>query len=143
MSVILKVAGQPVPQPRPRVVNINGRSMSYVDKTHPIHGYRAMIAAEAKAAGVKPHPGVVDVSIAFVFERPKSHLRANGSLTPKALQLPPCDWDNLAKGVCDALTGIAYNDDRQIRQCIVWKDYGRRAETVIEIVFRGMRWQSS
>jgi Holliday junction resolvase RusA-like endonuclease len=102
-----------------------------------------MIAAEAKAAGVKPHPGVVDVSIAFVFERPKSHLRANGSLTPKALQLPPCDWDNLAKGVCDALTGIAYNDDRQIRQCIVWKDYGRRAETVIEIVFRGMRWQSS
>jgi len=30
-----------------------------------------------------------------------------------------CDWDNLAKSVCDALNGIAYEDDSQIDIALV------------------------
>ncbi len=32
-----------------------------------------------------------------------------------------CDWDNLAKSVCDALNGIAYEDDAQIDIALVMR----------------------
>lgn len=32
-----------------------------------------------------------------------------------------CDWDNLAKSVCDALNGIAWVDDTQIHEAHVTK----------------------
>src|SRR6266498_5635691 len=34
-----------------------------------------------------------------------------------------CDWDNLAKLVCDALNGIAWRDDDQIAHALVVKGY--------------------
>lgn len=41
------------------------------------------------------------------------------------------DFDNIAKLICDALNGIAYEDDRFIVDAIVMKRYGIEEKTVV------------
>ena len=48
-----------------------------------------------------------------------------------------CDWDNLAKLVCDALNGAAWDDDDQIVSAEVHKGIDRenpRTEVIIEAI---------
>ena len=59
----------------------------------------------------------MSLTLTFVFARPKAHFRANGDLKDNAPQ--HCitrigDLDKLCRAVCDALTGIAYDDDSQV-----------------------------
>lgn len=102
-SVAFVVAGDPVPQPRPRHVNIGGKPMAFVPRSHPIHAYREAVAREAQLAGVKLLAGPLVVEVEAVFGRPPSHLLKSGALRKGAPELPRPDWDNIAKGVCDAL----------------------------------------
>jgi Holliday junction resolvase RusA-like endonuclease len=103
MSVTFTVGGDPVPQPRPRHVNIGGRPMAFVPRGHPIHPYRAAVALAAQAAGIKQLAGPLVVEVEAVFGRPPSHLLKSGALRKGAPDLPRPDWDNIAKGVCDAI----------------------------------------
>ena len=41
------------------------------------------------------------------------------------------DWDNIGKIVCDALNGVAYNDDKQIVTGTVTKLYGTEPKVVV------------
>ena len=74
------------------------------------------------------------VDIECVFARPKSHLRRNG-LASDAPRFPPrCDWDNLGKGICDAITGAIWMDDDQVVDGRCRKRYaepGEEPHTVI------------
>jgi Holliday junction resolvase RusA-like endonuclease len=103
MSITFEVRGDPVPQPRPRHVNIGGRPMAFVPRDHAIHPYRAAIALAAQAAGVKQLAGPLAVHVEAVFGRPPSHLLKSGALRKGAPGWPRPDWDNIAKGVCDAI----------------------------------------
>ena len=74
--------------------------------------------------------GAIAVGMTFMFARPKSHKR----LKDKAPEFPPCDLDNLVKGVLDALPGIAYHNDRQVvRFNQTDRLYAERGGTVITI----------
>lgn len=44
------------------------------------------------------------------------------------------DWDNLSKGVCDALNGIVYKDDSQIEQATIEKAYSKEEPGVYVLV---------
>lgn len=115
--VKLFVPGVPVPQPRPKVSTINGMARAYVPASHPVHAYRAAVAAAAKEAFTKPHPAGVPLSISavFSFSRPSSHFLKGGNLRKGAPLYPGrCDNDNLLKAVQDAMEGIAYHNDSQI-----------------------------
>lgn len=80
--------------------------------------FRKSIAASALAAGIKPRKGEVGLRVHWTDTRPTSHLRkrtANG-LAPNAPTRPGrYDQDKILRAVCDALTGVAYADDRQVR----------------------------
>lgn len=102
-EVEFQVAGDPVPQPRPRHVVIGGRPVSFVPREHPIHAYREAIALAAQAAGVKQLAGPLVVEVEAVFGRPPSHLLKSGAVRNGAPMIPRPDWDNIAKGVCDAI----------------------------------------
>lgn len=43
------------------------------------------------------------------------------------------DWDNIGKIVCDALNGVAYDDDKVICQAAVYKQYSETPKTVITV----------
>ena len=84
------VYGEPVPQPRPRVSTRGGFARAYVQAKHPVHAYRASVAAAARAAGVSEPGEPISVVIDAVFQRPKSHLTKRG-VKPTAPVLPRPD----------------------------------------------------
>jgi Holliday junction resolvase RusA-like endonuclease len=127
-GITFVVEGQPVPQPRPRTVNVRGRSMSFVPRGHPIHAYRQAVAIMARAAGLREHPGQVEVAMLFVVARPPSHWTKTGLAKSAPRWLGKPDGDNLQKGVLDALIGVAYADDSQVARWSGSKRYADRGE---------------
>lgn len=125
--VAFELPGEPVPQPRPRVTARNGFAHAYTPSSHPVKAYREGIALAARLSGVKPTSGDVALVIEFVFARPPSHFTKSG-LSSVAIPRPRPDWDNLGKAVCDALLGIAYQDDSQVVRATVTKRYAARGE---------------
>ena len=132
MPITFSVDGNPVPQPRPKISTRGGFGRAYVEAKHPVHEYRASLAAAALQAGAVPHDEPVSVVIDAVFERPKSHLNKAG-VKATAPKLPRCDVDNIAKAVLDALTGHAWLDDAQVQRLVVEKTYGPAGRTTVRI----------
>ena len=130
-AVSFTVAGQPVPQPRPRVSTAGGFARAYVPKDHAVHAYREAIAEAARGAGLTTTGEVLNVVIDAVFERPKSHMRKAG-VKPDAPKLPRPDVDNLAKAVLDALQDVM-GDDSLVGRLVVEKSYGTEARTTVRI----------
>jgi Holliday junction resolvase RusA-like endonuclease len=54
-------------------------------------------------------------------------------LAKNAPPYPKCDVDNLAKGVLDALNGVAFADDSQIVELHVTKSYGDVGRTEVKL----------
>lgn len=126
------VEGQPVPQPRARISTRGGFARGYVPAKHPIHAYRQAVAAAARIACPHPTDDPVEITFWFTIARPKSHLNKSG-IKKNAPLFPKGDWDNLAKGVQDAMNGIVWYDDSQVVDAHVYKRYGRIGETRIEV----------
>lgn len=131
MAVSFDVPGDPVPQPRPRVSTAGGFARAYVPKGHAVHGYRAAIAAAARAAGVTATGEPLNVVIDAVFARPKSHMRKTG-VKADAPKLPRPDVDNVAKAVLDALQDVI-GDDTSVARLVVEKSYGTEGRTTVRI----------
>ena len=131
MSVTFSVAGQPVPQPRPRVSTAGGFARAYVPGQHPVHAYREAIAAAARAAGLTTTGEPLNVVIDAVFERPKSHMCKAG-VKATAPRLPRPDVDNIAKAVLDSLQEVM-GDDSLVGRLVVEKSYGPEARTTVRI----------
>jgi Holliday junction resolvase RusA-like endonuclease len=131
MAITFTVPGDPVPQPRPRVSTRSGFARAYVPSTHPVHDYRASLAAAARDAGLGTTGEPLNVVIDAVFVRPKSHLRKS-VLRPDAPRLPRPDVDNIAKAVLDALQDVM-GDDSLVARLVVEKSYGTEARTTVRV----------
>jgi Holliday junction resolvase RusA-like endonuclease len=131
LAVTFTIAGEPVPQPRPRVSTRGGFARAYVPKEHPVHAYRHLLAAAARSAGLGEAGEPLNVVIDAVFARPKSHLNKAG-VKPTAPRLPRPDVDNLAKAVLDALQDVM-GDDTLVARLVVEKSYGQEARTTVRI----------
>ena len=132
-TITFEIPGQPVPQPRPRISTWGGRGRAYTPAHHPIHAYRqaVQLVAKSAAAGRTLIDGPVALVVECVFGRPPSHLTKAGTLTKNAPAIPPkCDWDNLGKGVCDAITdaGNVWVDDELVVDGRVVKRYAEPGE---------------
>jgi Holliday junction resolvase RusA-like endonuclease len=131
MSITFTVAGDPVPQPRPRVSTRGGFARAYVPSKHPVHVYRQSLSAAARASGLTPTGEPLNVVIDAVFERPKSHMTKAG-VKPTAPKLPRPDVDNVAKAVLDALQDVI-GDDTNVARLVVEKSYGPEAQTTVRV----------
>ena len=131
-KITFVVLGQPIPQPRARVTTRGKFAHAYTPKKHPITAYREAIREAAIAAGAKPHGELVELWIYAYYVRPPSHSTKKG-LKKTAPKTPRADTDNLAKGIMDALTGAAWNDDQQVHRLHSTKEFGPIAGTLVEI----------
>jgi Holliday junction resolvase RusA-like endonuclease len=131
VAVTFTIAGEPVPQPRPRVSTRGGFARAYVPKEHPVHAYRKAIAEAADEAGLVAQDEPLNVVIDAVFERPKSHLNKAG-VKATAPRLPRPDVDNIAKAILDALQDVI-GDDTLVARLVVEKSYGQEARTTVRI----------
>lgn len=128
--ITFSVPGKPVPQPRARITKAGGR---YYPDTG-IEEYRNAIAIACKAVCDTPtNEAPLTMIVDWVFVRPKSHFRKDGTLRPGVPILPRGDNKNLLSGVEDALNGIAYLDDHQIGKHVMERSYGTEARTTVRI----------
>ena len=84
----------------------------------------------------KPLTSALKVTLGFYFRPPKSYSkkRLKAIKSRQELYTKPGDIDNYAKGVCDALNKICYEDDAQIVEMHITKQYAEEdyAEVKIE-----------
>jgi Holliday junction resolvase RusA-like endonuclease len=129
--VTFTVAGEPVPQPRPRVATVGGHARAYVPKSHPVHAFRARVAHAAQVAGLSPPDRPVAVTIEATFGRPRSHFRKSG-VKPSAPPLPRPDCDNIAKAVLDDML-LSMGDDTRVARLVVEKRWGCVGGTTVTV----------
>jgi len=94
--------GTPVPQGSMKV--INGHILHSQGSALAV--WRSTVALSARFAGAKPVEGAIGIEISFRVKRPKTVKRDYPTVAP--------DLDKYIRGVLDALTGIAYQDDSQV-----------------------------
>lgn len=139
-ALTFTIPGPPVPQPRPKISTWGGRGRAYVEKGHAIHAYRQAVELAAQLAargGWQATEGPVVLEVEAVFARPPSHLTKTGEPRSTAPAFPPrCDWDNLGKGVSDAIktSGAVFVDDDQVVDGRVRKRYAAKGEPARTVV---------
>ena len=128
----LHIPMKAVGKARARIVNKGGRTFSYTPKR--TADAEKVIAAYAKAQGVKPLDGPISITMEFVFEPPESwsKKRKESALRQELLPAKKPDLDNLVKLCTDSLNGIAYLDDSQIVRLDATKRYGE--ENYIHVI---------
>jgi crossover junction endodeoxyribonuclease RusA len=116
-EVRVVVEGRPTPKERPRMAR-NGHvytpSKTVEAEKQIVEAYA--IASTALHGRIIKFVGDVEIRIGFMMpDRRRS------------------DWDNLAKLVCDALNGVAYDDDSQIVHAVIFKSTSKFGATTIII----------
>lgn len=138
------VFGKPVPQGSKRIGRLGGKAggrpiiLDANDKT--LGPWRNLMRDAAAAArhklGWGPFIGPVAVDVTFTLERPSSHFRGDGTLTPAARLAPSIrpDIDKLSRAVLDAITESgAWEDDGQVVYIKATKVYGRLPGVTVRI----------
>ncbi len=79
--------------------------------------------------------GPVEMRVAAIYAVPPSWTkkRREAALNEAVRPVSRPDIDNIAKGVMDALNGIAYDDDAQVVQLTVSKRYGEHEGVLVQI----------
>lgn len=143
-ALTFTVHGTPVPQGSKRIGRLGGKAGGrpiILDANDKILGpWRAQMRDAARAArhrlGWGPFTGPVAVDITFTLERPASHFRRDGTLTPAARIAPSIrpDIDKLSRACLDAITESgSWEDDGQVVQITARKVYGRRPGIEVQV----------
>ena len=124
---------KPTGKGRPRVVRVNGRSITFTPAT--TARAEVNIRLFATIAGITSCDGPVVMEVICSFRPPKSmsKKRRVAALTGKVLPTRRPDVDNICKLCADALNGIAYKDDAPIVDLRVVKKYSEKDEIKIVI----------
>ncbi len=122
--VVFRVAGIPQPKGSTKAFARKGGGRPIVTSDNAkLKPWAQLVAAEAQHHVHALALAGVSVRLDFVLARPKSH--------PKRTTRPHCskpDIDKLARGVLDALTGIAWADDSQVTRLWASKRYAALEE---------------
>jgi Holliday junction resolvase RusA-like endonuclease len=106
--ISVRLAGQPVPQPRHRVYMRGGKLHTYqAPRSHPIHAYKDSLRLMARGEmGTRPP---ISAPLLVVAEFGCKNVSTVG------------DIDNLLKAVLDSLNGIVWQDDRWVSRVVAEK----------------------
>lgn len=131
MILRFTVPGAPVPWQRARQ---NGKRFFTDPK---VQAYKDEVAIRAKAAGAKPFESPCTLVITAVMPIPTSWSarRRQEALEGQIKHTVKPDWDNLGKGISDALNGVAWKDDSQVYWSNVRKTYGENPRTEVTISY--------
>lgn len=138
-SVEFFVAGRPQPAGSKRAVAA-GR---VVDANPRAGNWKNDVRQEAQKAfeGAEPTRRPITLLLTFFRARPQAHRDAHGRVKPawqNAMPTAKPDSLKLARGVEDALTGIAYVDDAQVVTLRVQKVFSERPGVGIYVAWRDL-----
>jgi Holliday junction resolvase RusA-like endonuclease len=135
MSDILRIVipGEMRGKGRPRFTTRGGFARAFTDSK--TVNMEAWVRACAVDAGAFAAGYPLKLRMEMVAAVPKSWTKGNRARALAGDMLPTGkpDLDNCLKLVCDALNGIAWQDDKQIVSVDATKRYGETAETILEV----------
>jgi len=129
--------GRPAPQGSKRLVTTRSGRTAMIETSARLKPWRSVVASAAVEAGARVTDAPVSLSIVARYQRPASHLKRDGTARTGAPIRPSYgDADKLARAICDALSGVAYRDDRQVALLRVerrWCEDGEAEGAIIEL----------
>ena len=127
--VTFEIDGPPVPWQRSRQ---NGK-LHFISKEQA--AARKVVAVLCKAAmrGQPIFDGPLRMDILAVWQWPKSFSEKRRKTAGEFHKISRPDSDNVSKLICDALNEVAYQDDAQVVELHVLKQFGPRAFTRVTI----------
>lgn len=134
------IPGEPNGQGRPRFTTINGHAKAYdPEKSRNYKAFVKLLAAEAiKKSDWKCTESAVLIRIDAYMGIPSSKPKKfkEGAMTGLIRPTKKPDVDNIFKCVTDAISGIIYNDDKQIVHSVITKKYSEhpRVDVTVEII---------
>lgn len=133
MMIEFTVPGEPFGKQRPRHSRVSGTT--YTPRETREH--EALIRQEyRRQSGVKfPQGAQLRITVTAVMGIPKStpKYRRADMLSGKIRPTKKPDWDNIGKLVCDALNGVAYDDDKCVCEAVVRKFYGCEPRILVRL----------
>ena len=130
----IMIPGDAVPQGRPRVVRIGGRTIAYDPPKS--KDYKARVRQyAARNAPKEPLEGKVQLEVQIFRSVPKSWSKKKHEAAYAGLIWPTTkpDVSNIVKGIEDALNGIWYKDDSQIVHEYSMKQYAREPGVIVKM----------
>ena len=137
MGIHFTIEGLPQPQGRPRAVRMGAGVRMYDPPKS--KAYKRVVALKGRSYMAKNHLEAytepLRVTLGFYFKPPKSYSkkRLKAIENKQELFTKPGDVDNYAKAVCDALNKICFNDDAQIVEMHITKQYSDKDYTSVLI----------
>jgi len=109
-----------------------------VESSKRLPSWRHDVRQAAADAFTEPLGGPVDVEIVAIFDRPKGHYGTGRNAEILRTSAPrdhitKPDVDKLVRAILDALTKIAWHDDRQVIDLRILKRYAINGEAGREI----------
>ena len=128
----IMIPGDAVPQGRPRVVRIGGRTIAYDPPKSKAYKARVRQYA-ARNAPKEPLEGKVTLEVRIYRSVPKSWSKKKREAAYAGMIWPTTkpDVSNIVKGIEDALNGIWYKDDSQIVREYSMKQYAREPGVIV------------
>lgn len=132
--MIFEILGEPMGKQRPKFARVGNFTRTYTPKE--TVNYENLVKLSYQNIGGENFGDIpLKVQITAKYPIPKSfskkkhEMAVDGELRPTTK--PDCD--NIAKIICDALNGIAYDDDKQIVELVVIKNYAEKPRVIVRI----------
>src|SRR5699024_11301866 len=132
-----EIEGKAEPQGRPRAVRMGAGVRMYDPPKS--KAYKRVLALKGRSYMAKDHLEAytepLRVTLGSYFKPPKSYSkkRLKAIESKYELYIKKPDVDTLAKGVCDALNKICYEDDSQIVERNINTQYAEKEDTTVKI----------
>jgi len=112
-----------------------------IESSKRVKPFRDDVRKAAESAALPPDwpmAAPMRVGMRFHFARPKSHFKGNGvalskSAPEEATSHGLGDLEKLARSVNDALSGVLFNDDRQVVEMHLAKAYDSEDLVIISV----------
>ena len=132
-KIEFEVLGKPVGKGRPRFRNAGKFVQTYTPEATAV--FENIVRLSFQQAGGKKLDGELQMIVCAYFPIPMSTTKKRRAemLGSKVPYTHKPDADNIAKAVCDALNGIAYDDDSQIVELCAQKAYSESPRTWVYI----------
>lgn len=138
LMIYFKFHGEPVGKGRPKITTRGQYAHAYTPRK--TKEFEEAIRFEfmsntSDRMPVYPKDVPLQIEMEFAFEVPKSYSKKKreACLKGEIQHTKRPDADNIAKAVCDALNGYAFEDDSQITVMILEKLYAEESYVTVKI----------
>ena len=139
MRIQFTVPGAPVGKGRPKAARRGNFITMYTPEKTASYENLVKIKAQEAMKDTPPFEGACLLQLAIYAPIPASWSIKKKAACVDGLIHPTSkpDIDNVLKGICDAMNGIVFNDDKQIIGCTITKQYGITPQAVVAVTFLG------